>query len=352
MSMIRLMVLFVAAWLPPAAGAIPPELKGFDDAEIMRIELPDWFLDTSLSPDMQEYLAAVRKAGKKGLIINYETDGCSYCKLFLDTTLKQDDIVARIRRHFDMLGLDMFDDSEMTDFDGRPTTIKAFVKAQGVQFTPTVIFYDPLGRPVFRAHGYYDPERFRLALDYVLSNQYDRMSFRDWSASRMQQASGSAALVSDPLFAKPPHRLARNRRPARQPLMVLFERRGCETCEEWHRDVLSDERIRAILKQFDIVQLDMQDRRSRVIRPDGQPTSPAAWADELDLSYAPSIVLFDELGRQRLLIDFPVLHQRLERSLLYMTEKAYDRGITYQRFTREKTAQRLQREAGRQGGSD
>ena len=165
------------------------------------------------------------------------------------------------------------------------------------------------------------------------------------------------------MFEKPPHLLARHAFPADRPLMVLFERGDCAACEEWHRDVFSDARIRGIdirnldrisedirgiAGEFSIVQLDMNDAASKLVKPDGKPSTPAAWAEELQLSYAPSIVLFDEHGNMRQLIDFPVLHNRFERSMTFMTEQAYARGYTYQRWTREKTAERLQKEAAQQ----
>lgn len=328
-----------------ASAATPSELKNFDDSEILQIELPDWFLDTSLSPNMQEYLEDALAAGKKGLIVNYETNGCSYCKLFIDTTLQQSDIVTSIQQNFDMLGLDMFSDNEIVDLDGNTVSTKDFVKAQGVQYTPTVIFYGADGKRLFKAGGYYDPARFRLALDYVVGGHYQQTSFRKWSAAQQQVNKQTGGLESDPLFDKPPYVLARNAFPADQPLMILFERDGCDACSEWHKDVLSDSGIRDMLEQFQVVQFDMNDAVSKLVKPDGKSSTPSQWSEELELSYAPSILLFDEHGKLRQLIDFPVLHQRFKRSLLYMTEKAYARGITYQRFTREKTAERLQREA-------
>ena len=325
-------------------AATPSELKDFDDSTILPKELPDWFVDTSLAPNMQEYLEDAVAAGKKGLIVNYESDGCSYCKLFIDTTLQQADIVTTIQQNFDMLGLDMFSDSEIVDFNGKTASTKDFVKAEGVQYTPTVIFYGTDGKRVFKAGGYYDPARFRLALDYVTGGHYQRVSFRNWSATQQQAVKQTGGLEPDPSFDKPPYILARNAFPADQPLMVLFERSECDTCSEWHKEVLSNAGIREVLEQFQVVQLDMNDAETKMVKPNGKPTTPSLWAEELGLSYAPSIILYDEHGKLRQLIDFPVLHQRFKRSLLYMTEKAYMRGITYQRFTREKTAERLQRE--------
>ncbi len=330
------------------SASTPAELKGFVDSKILQIVLPDWFVDVSIAPDMQEYLANAKAAGKKGLIVNYETNGCSYCQLFIDTTLQESDIVATIQQNYDMLGFEMFRDDEMVDFEGNTVPVKDFVKSQGVQYTPTSIFYDLSGNRLFKAAGYYDPGRFRMALDYVLGGHSKKVSFRDWSLAQQTVSRQPAKLAGDPMFEKPPHLLARNAFPADRPLMVLFERGDCAACEEWHRDVFSDARIRGIAGEFSIVQLDMNDAASKLVKPDGKPSTPAAWAEELQLSYAPSIVLFDEHGNMRQLIDFPVLHNRFERSMTYMTEQAYARGYTYQRWTREKTAERLQKEAAQQ----
>jgi hypothetical protein len=40
-------------------------------------------------------------------------------------------------------------------------------------------------------------------------------------------------------------------------------------------------------------------------------------------------------------VDSLVLRQRMERAMLYVLEKAYLRGMTYQQFTRAKTIEKL-----------
>ena len=41
-------------------------------------------------------------------------------------------------------------------------------------------------------------------------------------------------------------------------------------------------------------------------------------------------------------LDSLVLRQRMERAFLYLLEKAYLSGMTYQQFTRAKTIEKLQ----------
>jgi len=44
-------------------------------------------------------------------------------------------------------------------------------------FTPSLIFYDREGTPVFRLRGYYPPYKFRAALQYVTEGFYKSENF-------------------------------------------------------------------------------------------------------------------------------------------------------------------------------
>jgi hypothetical protein len=57
------------------------------------------------------------------------------------------------------------------------------------------------------------------------------------------------------------------------------------------------------------------------------------------------LVFFDETGQEVFRLDSLVLRQRMERALLYVLEKAYLRGMTYQKFTRDKTIGKLKVES-------
>ncbi|MGV6827710.1 MAG: thioredoxin fold domain-containing protein [bacterium] len=343
----KIPALFVAVTLLFSVAAPASNLKefqGFKDGDFMEMKVPDWFLDTDLGADVQANLADAVAAGKRGLIINYETNGCSYCRLFMDTTMADPNIIAKVQRHYDALAFEVFDDTEMVDFNGDNIAIKDFVAAQGVQYTPTTVIYDRQGQAVFKAAGYYDSERFDKVLDYVLSGANQQQSFRQWQA--MDQSKGSAGnLVSDDLFESPPYMLARNRYPGHRPLMVILTTTECGHCAEWYQTVFHDPLVRDLLRQLEIVQLDMNDDQTRLVKPDGEVSTPRQWTESLQLSYVPTILLFDEQGVRRQLIDFPVFNQRLENSLTFMLEKAYQKGHTYQRHAREKGAERYRAKA-------
>jgi len=70
---------------------------------------PDWFKQSFL--DLGEDLAEARAAGKQGLTIVFHSEACAYCKAFVDVSLRDPEIAARVRRHFSALYLDLFADA-------------------------------------------------------------------------------------------------------------------------------------------------------------------------------------------------------------------------------------------------
>jgi thioredoxin-related protein len=327
------------ACLPPAAAAARE--APFDDSEIARAEAPDWFKKSFL--DLREDLAEARAAGKRGLMVLFGTEGCAYCKAFIERTLADPAIASTVRANFDTLQLDIFDDSGMNDLQGQAMPVKDFARREGAAFSPTLVFYGLDGRRIFRAVGYQPPDRFRRVLDYVVGGHHRAMSFPDYlrrGASTAPADRHRQALVHDALFERAPSSLDR-RQPARKPLLVLFERGGCAPCRELHGYVLRDPEVRALLPLFQAVQFDAGDATSPLLTPDGRSNTATKWAKELGLAELPAMVFFDEAGREVLRIDAVVYRQRMARALQYVLDKAYLRGIHFQRYTREKTLQRL-----------
>jgi hypothetical protein len=60
-----------------------------------------------------------------------------------------------------------------------------------------------------------------------------------------------------------------------------------------------------------------------VITPAGERTTARDWAAELGLFYAPSVLFFDEHGREILRVDSVARFYRLRNVLNYISSKAY-----------------------------
>lgn len=329
--------------LPGSAAAMDP---AFDDREVMTVHYPDWFKQSFL--DLPDDAAVAAEAGKQGLFIFFTTQGCSYCHLFIDESLGDPAIARRLRDHFDALGLEVFSDAELTDFGGNATRVKQFALDQGVQFTPTMIFYDTQGQPLVKLPGYYGPERFARVLDYLVDGHHARVGLRAYLAQTEAEETGTAGgwtLPDDPLFEPPPHALARSAAmPAERPLLVLFEGGDCARCPRFHEEVLADGDIRAKLGGFDIVRLDAGDADTPVLTPNGERTNPQDWYAALGFTELPALAFFAEDGRRVLETDAVVLLGRMHNSIGFVAERAYERGWNYQRYARSQAMARARAE--------
>jgi thioredoxin-related protein len=325
-----------------AVYAAPPAVA-FDDSAVTRFVYPDWFKPTFY--DLGADLAEAEQAGKRGVALFFSTEGCSYCALMLRTAFADPVLAERLRSRFDVIGLEMFDDAEITDWQGESQPVKAFAKREGAQFSPTLAFYDARGRRLLRLVGYQEPARIAMALDYLDAGPPAGARFADWVGQRRYAKaappSASADLIADPLFGAPPYRLERSAREGFAPLLVIFEGSPCPNCERFHREVLADPEVRSLLQEFEVVRLDVRDATTPVVTPSGVATNPAAWYAALGLSQLPALAWFDERGRQVLEIDAVALAGRMKNALGYVRERAYTRGWTYQRYARAQALQRL-----------
>ncbi|MGB5832431.1 MAG: thioredoxin fold domain-containing protein, partial [Thiohalocapsa sp.] len=119
--------------------------------------------------------------------------------------------------------------------------------------------------------------------------------------------------------------------PSERPLAVFFEQGDCHACDVLHGEVLREPAIVRQFFEFDSVQLDIW-ADTPVITPSGERTTARAWAAELGLFYAPSVLFFDEQGEELLRVDSVVGFYRLRNVLNYIASKAYVAEPDYQRW--------------------
>lgn len=310
------------------------KVQGYDFADdaVVNISHPAWFKQSFL--DLNEDLDEALAAGKQGIMLFISSRRCSYCKVFLERALGDPEIRRRVQDRFDVIGLDIFSELEMTDIDGQTQPVKDFVTRVKASYTPTLIFYGEGGRMLLRIVGYYPPDKFERVLDY-LQGGHDRTEPLRSYLQRTDPSStnGDAPMIVDrELFRGRPYVLDRRAIESERPLLVVFERQGCEACERFHRRVLSDSAIRGLIGQFEAVQLDVSEAAERVITPDGERLTAGEWFRRLDLNYSPAIVFFDEAGREVMRLDSETLRYRMEGSLQLVLEGAYEEDAQLQRW--------------------
>ena len=118
--------------------------------------------------DLKADLQEARKQGKKGIFLFFEMDDCPWCERMKTTILNQSEVQDAYRALFLLYSIDVNGDTQMTDFQGRQTTEKAFALANRVRATPTMLFIDLDGKVITRHTGpTKDKAEFLLLGKYV-----------------------------------------------------------------------------------------------------------------------------------------------------------------------------------------
>jgi thioredoxin-related protein len=295
-------------------------------------EPPAWFRQSFLDFDEDVREAA---ASHKRVMLYFHQANCPYCSLLVKENFHRPDIVAAMQQNLESIAVNMWGDREVIATDGKRYTEKSLAAMLKVNYTPTLIFLDEQGDIALRLNGYYPPERFRLALDYVTGHKEKELSFHAYLASRMTDTKATGGLHPEPFFLPPPYALARNSLPASRPLAVFFEQADCTDCDRLHEQILADPNTRALVEKFESVQLDVA-ADTPVITPGGQRTTASAWARDLNLGYAPSIVFFDRQGKEVMRIDAFLKTFHVQSVFDYVLQEAYLREPSFQRFISER----------------
>ncbi|MCU7916072.1 MAG: thioredoxin fold domain-containing protein [Candidatus Thiodiazotropha sp. (ex Gloverina cf. vestifex)] len=307
------------------------DVFAFDDFPLEELlQYPDWFKKSFL--DLPEDLQEALDEEKQGIIVYFGQKRCVYCKMLLETNFGLSDITTYTRRHFDIIPIDIWSTEELTTLEGTTLSQRAFSMQEKTNFTPSLIFYDKAGQEALRLRGYYPPYQFRAALEYVADSHYQRESFPDYLA---RGESGTAFepgdLNEEDFFIPPPHNLDRSRFPGQRPLVVYFEQGNCHACDVLHGQPLRDPAIHKLVQGFDNVQLDIRSD-TPIITPSGERTSASQWAKDLGLFYTPSLLFFDEQGKEIIRVDSVVRFYRLRKVINYITSRGYQTEPSYQRW--------------------
>jgi thioredoxin-related protein len=309
---------------PGSLGDIPEsEFFEFEDQPLKTpLTLPDWFKLSFL--DLGTDVAELKENNKRGLIVYFGQKYCAYCKAHLKHNWQDPFIVAYTRKYFDVVAINVRGQRPVAGVDGTVyRTEKEFAVANKANFTPTLIFYNAEGKETLRLSGYHPPYQFSAALEYVADNYYKTeklKSYLDRAASFSEY--GNETLNSNDIFSAPPYGLDRSLFSSQMPLVVFFEKPHCHACDVLHTGPLSNTTILHTMTQLESIQLDILSS-TPVITPAGKKTTARQWAEELGLYYTPTIIFFDEHGKEIIRIDSVIGFYRLNNVLHYVLSKGY-----------------------------
>ena len=307
------------------------DFEVFDDQPLSEpLGYPPWFKLSFL--DLPEDLNEAVASGKQGLLIYFGQKYCAYCKALLEVNFGKPDIVTYTREHFDVVGIDIHGDRPVVDMDGNEIDERQFAAEMDIDFTPTIIVYNAAGEEALRLSGYYPPYKFRAALEYVSGGYYVNETFMQYLArAGIPLAFEEGSLNFAEFLMPPPHALDRTRMPGRRPLLVIFEQPDCHACDVLHTGPFLDPEIRRRLYRMDVEQLNLW-RNTPVITPSGERTTAREWAAQLNLFYTPTMIFFDENGREIVRVDSVVQFYRLRNVLDYVLSGGYKKYPTFQQW--------------------
>ncbi|MCF8150899.1 MAG: thioredoxin fold domain-containing protein [Burkholderiaceae bacterium] len=291
--------------------------------------LPPAFVETLL--ELPDDAAQAAKTGKR-LLLYFGQPGCPYCKELMQTSFTQKTIVDKLAKHFVPMAFNLFGDREVTWFDGKQRSEKEFAKFLKVQFTPTLLLLDEKGNIIARINGFYPPHRFSAALDYSIKRLEGKLPFAEHMKA-VPQTGANPKLNEQAFFMKPPFNLARKR--GDKPLAVLFETRHCAPCDELHKEGFKREKTLAAMSRFDIARFSLSGREA-LITPDGRNSNAEAWSKELGVSYTPSVVFFDDQGKEVFRLEAYLRPFHFAGSFEYVGSGAYRKEPEFQRFLQNK----------------
>ena len=289
-------------------------------------ELPDWFKVSFL--DLSEDNAEAIEVNKH-LVVFFWQDFCGYCKNTIEKNLTQQSIRDVFDEHFDVVALNIWGSKEVYGLDGTATTEKEIARSLGVQFTPTIIFFNADGKPVLRLNGYVSPTDMQVALNYVQNKTYESQTIFEYLAAN-QPRSANARLNRQPFIQDEKNLNVKGR-----PRAVLFEQTSCPDCDTFHRCVLSLDSVRERFEPFHTVQLDMWST-SPVTTTSGEKKTARDYARDMKIMYAPSLVLFDSAGFEIIRVESQLRSFHTEAVLEYIADGIYKREPNFQRYIEER----------------
>ena len=333
MSLLLVNMLFVFSQL--AWSATEANLKDLQNPGFQ--EQPAWFKSSFL--DLREDVAEAAEEGRRLLFYFYQ-DGCPYCKKLITVNFSQKAIIDKTRQYFDVVSINMWGDREVVDINGKVMKEKDFAAQQRVMFTPTLVFFDEKGRVALRLNGYFPPEKFNVALDYVSQKKENTLRFSEY-LKQVEPTPSHGKLHAEPYVVHGKNAVTNRKHDY---LAVLFEQKECPACDELHKDVLQRAETKDLIKRFDVAQLDMWSR-DEIVTPEGKTMMASQWAKALDIKYAPSIVLFDKAGKEIIRMEAYLKSFHVQSVLDYVSSAAYLTEPSFQRYI-EKRADAIREQGG------
>ncbi len=297
---------------------------------------PNWFKESFL--DLDEDIADAT-ADNKRLVLYFWQPGCPYCNQLWEDNFSQKEIEDFFRKNFEIIAMNMWGDRDVISVAGKNFTEKAFAEALGIQYTPTLLFFDENKKIIHRLNGYIPPKEFKLSLEFVSGKHEKSQTFGAYSLSQKQHEKQAnkvrkddhQGLYKEDFFLQDVTDLDRSKKPSAKYLAVFFEEENCKNCALLHGKTLKDPSTRKLIKQFESVQFE-RNANTPITTPQGEKTTVKDWANTLGISYLPAMIFFDQNGKEVMRIDVQMRTFHIQSVFDYVLTGAYKTEKNFQRY--------------------
>jgi len=262
------------------------------DAQGAETRDPREFFFAQSFGDLPEELEEARQAGKLGLLLFFEQEGCPYCERMLKSILNQPAVQDWYRERFVSIAVDINGDVELTDVDGITLPSKVFAQHRRVKTTPTLSFIDLSGAEVYRrATMVSGVGEFMMMGQYIAEGRYTDTPWRDYAGEHPEVV--NSATVQQVVDFR--HEAAAS---AERGLILLLAvtRESCGYCAQLRREFLAP-----MIRSGDYI--DKVLIREMMMEPDtavtdfaGKETSTAKIAARYGVTITPTVLLLDSAG--------------------------------------------------------
>jgi len=116
--------------------------------------------------------------------VMFEQPVCAACDELHQDILHREPIALSLT-NLDAVVLDAFSSDTIQTPDGRELPIRDWAAELGIDYTPSLVFFDSEGNEVFRTEAYLKGFHIHGALDYVATGGYEHQpNFQRWLQHR------------------------------------------------------------------------------------------------------------------------------------------------------------------------
>lgn len=120
-------------------------------------------------------------------LVMFEQKQCKECDELHTNVLTEKESRQQLKK-FDVAVLDMWSEEKITQPDGKQSTIKDWAKKLNIQYAPSLVYFDPQGKEVFRSDAYLRAFHIQSVMDYVSSEAYKKQpNFQRYIDDRAHQ---------------------------------------------------------------------------------------------------------------------------------------------------------------------